>query len=196
MLQSKATQWRSRLISVFALLALASYSACCSAKKLFEDTYDAQIRTAAELYLPGWDWRWWKAQLYQESLLNPAAVSYVGAAGLCQAMPRTFAEWKLHFQWDENAHPTVPSYCITGGAWYMNRLRSQWTAKRSEDDRRRLAQASYNAGFGNIVKAQKLCNYDPTWAGISPCLVRVTGKHHKETITYIQRIEMWFWELQ
>ena len=177
-------------------MALAFYSGCCSAKKLFEDTYDAQIRTASQLYLVGWDWRWWKAQLYQESRLDPNAVSYVGAAGLCQAMPETFKQWSAHFKWGEEAAPTTASYCITGGAWYMAQLKAQWVAKRSEDDRRRLAQASYNAGFGNIAKAQKKCNGVASWQDISKCLPMVTGHYSKETITYVQRIEYWFLQLQ
>jgi membrane-bound lytic murein transglycosylase F len=111
-------------------------------------------------------------------------------------MPGTFEEWRRALRWDDSAQPTVPSYCINGGAWYMGRLRSQWSAKRSEDDRRRLAQASYNAGFGNILKAQVRCKYAASWAEISPCLVRVTGRYSRETITYVQRIEFWFWQMQ
>lgn len=178
------------------LLASVCYSEWCSAKKLFEDAYDTQIRQASELYLPAWDWHWWKAQLYQESLLRPDAVSYVGAAGICQAMPATFAQWRTHFGWSATAAPTVASYCITGGAWYMANLRGGWKAKRSEDDRRRLAQASYNAGSGNILRAQMKCRNTTSWSEISPCLVLVTGKYSKETLTYVARIQVWYMEMQ
>jgi membrane-bound lytic murein transglycosylase F len=177
-------------------LVLACYSEWCSAKKLFEDKYDSQIRSAAQLYLPSWDWHWWKAQLYQESLLRPDAVSYVGASGICQAMPATFAQWNAHFDWGATASPLNASYCIIGGAWYMANLRAVWTAKRTEDDRRRLAQASYNAGSGNIVRAQSKCGGAVTWKEISPCLVLVTGKYSKETLTYVARIEVWFMDMQ
>lgn len=192
MRKSNLMGWRSRFISACVLLVLVFFSGCCSARKLFEDKYDAQIRTASELYLPGWDWLWWKAQLFQESQLNPNAVSYVGASGLCQAMPETFKQWTAHFKWGDTASPTIASYCITGGAWYMSTLRASWTAKRSEDDRRRLSQASYNAGFGNIVRAQTKCGGGKTWAEISPCLILVTGRYSKETLTYVSRIEYWY----
>jgi len=51
--------------------------------------YDALIKTAQKKYLPGTDWRLLKAQLTQESDLNPRAVSPAGAQGIAQFMPNT-----------------------------------------------------------------------------------------------------------
>lgn len=194
-ISSKVTRWLLLCISAFAWSALAFSSGPCWAKKPFEDKFDAQIRSASERYLPGWDWKWWKAQIYQESRFNPNAVSPVGAAGLCQAMPATFAEWKGIFGWGATASPKNSDLCITGGAWEMARQRKFWTAPRSEDDRRRLAQAGYNAGAGNILKAQKRCPPGTTWAQVSACLPSITGRYAEETLTYVERINRWYLEM-
>src|SRR5690606_20537269 len=55
--------------------------------------YNELIRLAAQKYLPGYDWRLYKAQLWQESKLNPYATSPAGAKGIAQFMPATWAEW-------------------------------------------------------------------------------------------------------
>ncbi len=51
---------------------------------------------------------------------------------------------------------------------------------------------SYNAGKGNIIKAQKLAKkdgLDPNlWDSIEKKLANVTGKHSKETIGYVNKI--------
>lgn len=84
---------------------------------------------------------------------------------------------------------------IFGGAYYMAKLRASWTAKRPEDDRHRLAQASYNAGLGNILAAQKACNGAVLYFQIIPCLPQITGNRNAhETVTYVQRIWKW-WQM-
>ena len=74
----------------------------------------------------------------------------------------------------------------------MARLRRAWSAPRPEDERHRLAQASYNAGLGNVLRAQRLCGTASIWVEISACLPRVTGaRNARETTTYVQRIARW-----
>jgi soluble lytic murein transglycosylase-like protein len=56
-----------------------------------EDRYDSLIKYyAAEV---AFDWMLLKAQIKAESNFNPDAKSPVGALGLCQFMPKTWAEW-------------------------------------------------------------------------------------------------------
>ena len=79
----------------------------------------------------------------------------------------------------------------------MGTLRRQWRAERSEDDRRRLAQASYNAGLGNMLQAQILAKGAADYASIAAQLHRVTGADHaKETRDYVARIERIYNELR
>lgn len=157
----------------------------------FPDRYDGQIERAAHLYWPGGpDWRWWKAQLYQESLLNPNARSHVGAEGLAQFMPGTWAQVTRELGWS-GISPRDAKYAIEAGAYYMAKLRRSWKSPRPAMDRHQLAQASYNAGLGHLVKAQRLCGGAVLYADIVRCLPQVTGHHSRETITYVERIARW-----
>lgn len=137
--------------------------------------------------MPGLDWKLLKAQCYQESLLKPDAVSPVGAQGLCQFMPGT---WRQVMERDVSAF--VPELSIEAAAIYMSRLRRQWSAPRPEWDRHSLALASYNAGLGHLLTAQKRCGGVAAYNGIIRCLPYVTGRHSEETITYVARIWKWF----
>lgn len=130
----------------------------------------------------------WKAQLYQESLCNPNAVSPVGARGLAQFMPATWRDMEQRHNVKDSPHDDI---AIDWGAYYMSKLMRGWSSKRPDYERARLAQASYNAGFGNILKSQRRCGGVRMWDQINPCLSQITGHNAKETITYVSRIERW-----
>lgn len=152
--------------------------------------YDARIAAAVEMWWPDYPFpAAWKAQLYQESRLDPLAVSPVGAAGLAQFMPGTWAQITREMRLG-NVSP-ASEVAIDAGAYYMRKLRRSWSAPRPAEDRQRLAQASYNAGLGNILEAQERCGGPPGWREISACLPAVTGRHAQETLTYVERIAKW-----
>lgn len=180
------------LVVAFLLLTFGAIAEARGPAGLLSDRYDAEIQKAAKLYLPGWRWEWWKAQLYQESRLDPSAVSPVGARGLAQFMPGTWRDEAGRLGFGHlSPHAAEPS--ILAGAAYMARLRAQWRAERPESDRRELAQASYNAGLGNILRAQQLCNGARHWPEIQRCLPQVTGERNAhETRTYVERIARWY----
>lgn len=171
-------------------MVLASWgSASWARHSLGVDRYDDQIQQSVRKYWGHFpQWQFWKAQLYQESLFDPLAVSPVGAAGLAQFMPAT---------WDQIARelglgsvsPHDSRYAITAGAYYMAKLSRSWKSERSDLDRQRLAMASYNAGMGNLLKAQRACGGHNDYPRIIACLPEITGHHSKETITYVERIE-------
>lgn len=171
------------LLGIFCFLNAAS---------LHSTKYDEQIKFAVSSYwLDFPKWKMYKAQLYQESLLEFNATSTAGAMGIAQFMPGTWIDMQKRMDLPSWATPYMPSYAIDAGAFYMRVLRNAWSAKRSIDEKHRLALASYNAGLGNILKAQKLCGNAIFWDEIKVCLKKVTGRHSKETITYIERIEKW-----
>lgn len=179
------TRWLSLFITVCVSLAAAS-----SWASSFPDRYDREIKKASKMYLPGIDWRLWKAQLYQESRFDPNAISPVGAAGLAQFMPATWKQISRELNM-EGLSPHATEASILAGAYYMAKLRNGWKSERPETDRHKLAAASYNAGMGNMINAQKKCNMRPLYDEIITCLPQVTGRHSKETITYVERI--WYW---
>jgi soluble lytic murein transglycosylase-like protein len=153
----------------------------------FPARYDGEIARAVATYWPDYPRvAAWKAQLYQESRLDPRAVSPVGAAGLAQIMPATWTELTRELRLGgASPHHDI---AIQAGAYYMAKQRQIWRNGRDASDRQPLAQASYNAGAGNIIKAQKVCGGARLWAGIAPCLGQVTGHHSRETLTYVERI--------
>jgi hypothetical protein len=190
--QAAALYYASRFLAVCLLIGLLVGCAAAQAGPLFPDRYDAPIRRAVARYWPDYpDWLSWKAQLYQESRLDPRAVSPVGAAGLAQFMPATWHEVAREMRLPPGASPHG-EIAIEAGAYYMARLRRAWIAPRPQGERHTLAQASYNAGLGSILKAQALCGGAPDWDGILPCLSRVTGaRNARETATYVTRIAHW-----
>jgi len=150
--------------------------------------YDKQIEAASNMYLPGLDWRLYKAQLIAESNLNPDAVSPVGAKGIAQFMPGTWYDVALELNFPPKALPTDPEYAIPAGAYYMSKQFKSWTAPRPDVDRFCLALASYNAGFGNLLKAQHKAGGANEYNVIIAALPQVTGRHAVETATYVWRI--------
>lgn len=168
------------------LVCVLSVSASCLATS-FPAKYDRHIKASAGRYLPGIDWRLLKAQYYQESHLDPEAISPVGAAGIAQFMPATWAEIASKMQM-VGVSTFSAIHSIDGGAYYMAKMRRSWKSKRPEADRHSLAMASYNAGLGNILKAQKHCDGVLLYVGIIECLPAITGRHSAETITYVRRI--------
>ncbi len=158
----------------------------------FPDHYDHDIKKAVKLHWADWPfWLDWKAQLYQESRLKPSAVSPVGAAGVAQFMPATWKEMVSKFGYDKTSSPHDAKLAIEAGARYMSIQRRNWSSPRPQQDRQWLAQASYNAGLGNMLKAQKKCEMAVSYPGIVKCLPDITGHHSKETITYVERISRW-----
>ena len=153
--------------------------------------YDELIRQAAQRYLWGYDWRLFKAQLWQESKLNPYAVSPAGAKGIGQFMPATWDQWSVKAGY-AGYDVTHPEASIFTAACYMAYLIGQWSSPRPDIDRYLLAAASYNAGLGNILKAQKRSGDALWYAPIIRCLDQVTGDASTETVTYGKRILQWW----
>ena len=140
--------------------------------------FDEQIkRYHAQFSLP-YDWRLLKAQLVAESGLNPAATSPVGAKGLAQFMPGTWAEMLKALKLPADTSPYNTDASIQCCAYYMSVLLNKWTAKREDIDRYCLALASYNGGTGNLLKAQKASKGGKAlgYGEIIPALPLITEK--------------------
>lgn len=166
---------------------------------MIPNTYDALIEQACMAQHFPMDWRALKAQLYQESLLKPDAISPAGAQGLAQMMPTTWPEVRDAIDAPKTASPFDPQYAIPGAAWYMWRLYYSWSYTRTPEDRWRLALASYNAGIGNICKALrsvKLPQGLPKYGDMIFRLHEFTGANNAlQTSTYVDRVENYYRQL-
>jgi len=143
--------------------------------------YEVTFRSVAG---PRWVDR--AAQAWAESNFNPQARSAVGAVGLTQFMPTTWA-WAQDQGWvARGASPEDPSAAIHGQHAYMLWLEARCGGSLDP------ALGSYNAGLGSIRKAQRLAATlgidDPSGSAWLKVLDRVTGPQNAaQTRGYITR---------
>ena len=140
--------------------------------------------------MPMIDWRLWKAQVQAESAFKAGAVSPVGAMGLSQIMPATFAD--IGRKAGIKGNPFDPEVNLMAGSWYMATRRQIFKAPRPDMERHKLAAASYNAGAKNIIKAQNLAGNPRDWEPVAEKLPAITGRHAKETTDYIRKIQSFY----
>lgn len=178
------------------MLAWLSASGSCTAGS-FTNKYDDDIRNAVKHYWVDFPvWKLLKAQLFQESRLDPDAISPVGARGLGQFMAPTWDDITKQIGLGSVDRRDAKS-SIVAAAFYMSQLRHTWRSPRPDMDRHHLAEASYNAGTGSIIKAQQRCGGPALYDEIVACLPEITGpKFSRETLTYVQRIDQWWKELE
>jgi membrane-bound lytic murein transglycosylase MltF len=125
------------------------------------------------------------AQGFQESRLDQAARSQVGAIGIMQVMPATGAELKV-------GDITIPESNVHAGSKYMDQLMERYFKDAAFDRQNRtlFAFASYNAGPGNLAKMRKLAEQrglDPNqW--FNHVEVVTAEKIGAETTTYVRNI--------
>ena len=175
-------------------LSLLLFSSRALSDSYFSTEYDCYFKKYSDAYFMHYDWKWLKAQGIQESLLDPTARSYAGALGIMQIMPGTWEEETREM--GIIASPFNPRVNIAVGAHYMRKMERFWKAPRSREERLKLAQASYNAGAGSILRAQDKCG-GSHWAMIRICLSQVTGRaNSQQTIKYVARIAGWYVRLQ
>jgi len=154
----------------------------------FTPEYDALFQKYSEKYFgPAFNWKWFKAQGIAESGLKPTAISPCGAIGLLQVMPATFKGIRRINPWLVSIGD--PEQNIEAGIFYDKQMYRIWSWPRPELDRLALMFASYNAGGGNILKAQKLCSSQPNlWSSIVAVAKRVPSWKSDETLGYVSKI--------
>lgn len=133
------------------------------------------------------------AQAVQESRFDAKAVSPAGAVGIAQFMKPTAEQMAKELKpklalFKNGFDRENPVQSIWAQVYYMNKLLKVWDLGRADEERLKLALASYNAGTGNILKAQKASGNKKFWEEIKLSLSSITGKNSKETITYVDNI--------
>lgn len=191
-MHSFKTSWLSRLTVVWMLAALSTAMAGDFSRYKDHDDYDDYFRKYSKRFFgPAFDWHYFKAQAVAESNLNPDAKSWVGAQGIMQIMPRTFEEIRTKNTYIQGS-PQEPRWNIAAGIWYNKQQFDFWQRGRPLDERLKFMYGSYNAGRGNLLKAQREAieaGLNPRiWASMYQALPRVTGDHSKETLGYVEKI--------
>ena len=193
------------LIITLALVFIAPEAPACAASaaggkvedfpkvtsRKWTSKYDQYFKKYTKRYFgAGFEWKWFKAQAIAESNLKANARSWVNAKGIMQLMPKTFHEIK-------KKNPSFvdinePRWNIASGIYYDRQLYKKWRAERPFKDKISFTFASYNAGFRNIVKAQKTAKNhglnENLWHNIKSVAPKVSGWRHKETVGYVDKI--------
>lgn len=97
----------------------------------------------------GWDWRLVASIAYQESKFNPEIQGFGGAYGMMQFMPNTGPKYGVY-------PDSPPEVQIRGGAKKLAADEKYWLSISDEVQRKKFSLASYNAGRGHILDAQRL----------------------------------------
>jgi len=144
------------------------------------DEYDRYFKKYSKRYFgPLFDWHWFKAQAIAESALKQDAQSHVGAMGIMQIMPDTFAD--ITKENPQFSHLETPKWNIAAGIYYNRSIYRKITNAPSQD-KLYMTFASYNAGYGRILNASKrIGKKEKDWDEIKLHLP-------KETRGYVKRI--------
>lgn len=156
------------------------------------ERYDQLFKKYAKRYFGvAFDWRVFKAQAMAESNLSPEARSPVGARGIMQLMPSTFAE--IQTRNPEFTSVDHAEWNIAAGIYYDRKLWQLWDEQPTPDDRRRFMFGSYNAGRGTLLRAQGTARERQldhrAWDSIAAVAPTVPRWRYRETLEYVRRIE-------
>lgn len=172
LLARAATEWFARNKTSKAYLASArryfeqekhiAHGSILSIKDGKISRYDDLFRKyAAEI---GWDWRLLASLAYAESNFNPDVVSWAGARGLMQLMPRTARAMGM-----PPGKEADPEESIKAATIYIGRLDKSFSGIEDKDERINFILAAYNAGEGHVKDAVALARKygaDPArWKG-------------------------------
>jgi membrane-bound lytic murein transglycosylase F len=139
--------------------------------------YDLYFKQWSKKYSPMIDDRLLKVVCSKESHLNPNALSKEGALGLCQFMKGTWISISKENRLIERTGYFNPSQSILAASYYLAKLHQYFKHK---PDSIRYTLASYNAGIGNVLKADRLCG-NRGYEQMTSCLSKVTSKSSART---------------
>ena len=125
----------------------------------------------------GWDWRLLAAQCYQESTFDPEAVSWAGARGLMQIMPRTADHLGL-----PREQITDPEQNIAAATRYLHELEREFNYIHDRTERQNMVLASYNGGIFHVQDAMRLAARDQRnpqrWEDVRTYILRLKDPHY------------------
>lgn len=139
--------------------------------------YDDMIRQVADEF--DLDWVMMTAIAAQESRFNPSSVSWAGAVGIMQVLPR-FSEISSDSLY-------IPEVNIREGAKILSEHLKHYSYMDSTDQWS-FALATYNAGMGHVADARRLTidhNKDPNkWEHVSESLLKLMQRKYYQNARY------------
>lgn len=111
--------------------------------------YDNLFRKYGEMYRI--DWKLLASIAYQESNFEVNAVSWAGAKGLMQIMPKTASDYGIDP--DSLFYPDVN---VLVAVRLLNDIRKSLVGVKDNDQRMKLVLAGFNSGLGHILDARAL----------------------------------------
>jgi len=180
----------SRLALAVALLVGGHAAA---QRRQDSDRYDATFRKYSKRFFgPAFDWQYFKAQGEAESGLDPRARSRVGARGVMQLMPGTYAVIKAA-RHERMGAIEDPEWNIAAAILHDRDLWLGLSDHPEDAERMRFMFGSYNAGEGPIMRAKSIARasqLDATrWRSIERVAPQVQRWRYTETLPYVQKIE-------
>ena len=181
----------TRCVAAFAAMMVVTGADTALAQgKRDADRYDQTFRKYSKRYFGvGHDWRIFKAQAMAESEMNPNARSWVGARGLMQLMPSTYKDIQSRAGLGSIDDP---EWNIAAGIMHDRSLWRRWERDSIATDRREFMFASYNAGEGTIMNAQRACvarSLDRrAWSSVETVAPEVPRWRYRETLGYVRKI--------
>jgi len=172
-------------------LFLVAHVATAASASPVTARYDNSFRKYSKRFFgPGFDWRVFKAQAMAESGLDPLATSRVGARGMMQLLPSTYAAVRSNNP--ELGAIDDPDCNIAAGIFHDRQLWNGWASASDEQHRDRFTFGSYNAGMMTVLRAQKIARDrlldDRIWPSIEVVAPSVTRWRYAETFAYLARI--------
>lgn len=98
-----------------------------------------------------WDWRLLASLAYTESNFDTTAVSWAGAKGLMQLMPRTARAMGVPPGMEQN-----PEESIKAAVKYIAATARSFQSVTNPEERVKFVLAAYNAGIGHVLDAMAL----------------------------------------
>jgi membrane-bound lytic murein transglycosylase F len=159
LLSQAATEWhrnnqtspafRASTKRYFETAKHTPHSSILSAKDGKISHFDALFKKYAKEI--DWDWRLLASLAFTESNFDTTAVSWAGAKGLMQLMPRTAYAMGVPVGKEQNAEESVKA-----AVKYIGMLNKSFAKVEDETERVKFVLAAYNAGLGHVIDAMAL----------------------------------------
>jgi len=161
--------------------------------KKWTTKYDHHFRKYTKRYFgPNFDWRWFKSQGIAESGLRNEARSGVGAVGVMQIMPSTYADLHKKSPYLSSGTLSDPRWNIASGIFYDRILYKRWYKTldySTTENGLYMTFASYNAGYGRISRAHKKAKKQPDSFDSYDSWDKIKQQVPSQTRHYVKRIK-------